>query len=179
MVEGEAAKEVEKEEGEGENKVVLRAPSSSISVNKKIRNIFFAIIFDQICNSSSSLHILFHFVFPSLPPLISLHFNNFISFHPLHSFSHQIHIVVDPLTLAGQRSAGLISLIRTHLRLPLTLVLTPLPIVSDYPLQNFYRNVLLSSDSIRCVIRLTLCLFIFLFCVLFKSLVYDLICFLL
>lgn len=76
---------------------------------------------------------------------------------------------MDPLTLAGQRSAGLISLIRTHLRLPLTLVLTPLPIVSDYPLQNFYRNVLLLPETIRCVLRLSYALFIFLFCVLFKS----------
>ena len=75
-----------------------------------------------------------------------------------HFSNQQICIVVDPLTLAGQRSAGLISLIRTHLRLPLTVVLIPIPTVSDYPLQNFYRNVLLPQESIRCVLRLILIL---------------------
>ena len=50
-------------------------------------------------------------------------------------------VVVDPLSLAGQRAASVISLLQQHLRLPLTVVLLPSPHLRDFPLQNFYRYV--------------------------------------
>ena len=50
-------------------------------------------------------------------------------------------VVVDPLSLAGQRAASVIALLQQHLRLPLTVVLLPSPHIRDFPLQNFYRYV--------------------------------------
>ena len=50
-------------------------------------------------------------------------------------------VVVDPLSLAGQRAASVVDLLQQHLRLSLTVVLLPSPHVRDFPLQNFYRYV--------------------------------------
>jgi UDP-glucose:glycoprotein glucosyltransferase len=49
-------------------------------------------------------------------------------------------VVVDPLSLAGQRAAGLLQLLREQLHIPVTLVLLPLPDLSSFPLQSFYRS---------------------------------------
>ena len=49
-------------------------------------------------------------------------------------------VVVDPLSLAGQRAAGLLQLLREQLHIPVTLVLLPLPELSSFPLQSFYRS---------------------------------------
>jgi UDP-glucose:glycoprotein glucosyltransferase len=65
---------------------------------------------------------------------------------PLISTFLQVYVVVDPLTLAGQRAAGLIRLLQQQLRLPVTLLLLPRPEITDFPLQNFYRYVLSPHD---------------------------------
>ena len=53
-----------------------------------------------------------------------------------------IHVVVDPLSLAGQRAASLMKMIRDQLRLPQIVIFTPQYEMSgDFPLQNFYRYV--------------------------------------
>ena len=62
------------------------------------------------------------------------------------SFSLQIYINVDPLSLAGQRAASLIPLIRSKLHLHVTLILTPMLSTSIFPLQNFFRSVFFPLD---------------------------------
>jgi hypothetical protein len=56
--------------------------------------------------------------------------------------SQQIHIVVDPLSVAGQRAAALITLLRDQLNYAHTVILVPRLEISEFPLQNFYRFVL-------------------------------------
>ena len=54
-----------------------------------------------------------------------------------------IHMVVDPLSLAGQRAASLMKMIRDQLRLPQIVIFTPkYEMTGEFPLQNFYRYVM-------------------------------------
>ena len=85
----------------------------------------------------------FSFTFFSFPFYLSLFYLSLL-FFPL-----QVYIVVDPLSLSGQRASSIITLLTDHLKIPVTLVLIPLPIVSDYPLQNFYRSLLISNENSR------------------------------
>jgi len=48
-------------------------------------------------------------------------------------------VVVDPLSLAGQRASSILQLFREQLRIPVTLVLTPMSDYTAFPLQSFYR----------------------------------------
>lgn len=57
----------------------------------------------------------------------------------------QIQLVVDPLSVAGQRGIALLQLLRDQLQVPVTVVLVPKPSLSEFPLQNFYRYV--SADE--------------------------------
>ena len=58
-----------------------------------------------------------------------------------------IHVVVDPLSLAGQRAASLMKMIRDQLRLPQIVIFTPhYEMTEDFPLQNFYRYVYAPVD---------------------------------
>ena len=58
-----------------------------------------------------------------------------------------VYVLVDPLSLAGQRAAALIKLIQQQLRIRQTVVLLPRPEISEFPLQNFYSYVLSPHDS--------------------------------
>ena len=53
----------------------------------------------------------------------------------------QVCVVVDPLTLSGQRAAALIPLLIEQLQYTVTVVLVPRLEITDFPLQNFYRFV--------------------------------------
>ena len=59
----------------------------------------------------------------------------------------QIHFIIDPLSLAGQRASALIHLFHQQLQYVQTIVFTPRMDITDFPLQNFYRYVLSSSSS--------------------------------
>jgi len=61
----------------------------------------------------------------------------------------RIVYIVDPLSVAGQRAAALLSLVRDQLQLEQQVILTPkLDIASnEFPLQNFYRYVLGGSAA--------------------------------
>lgn len=61
----------------------------------------------------------------------------------------RITYIVDPLSIAGQRAAALLSLIRDQLQLEQQVILVPkLDIASnEFPLQNFYRYVLGGSAA--------------------------------
>ena len=90
------------------------------------------------------------FLSASIPLSLSLSFSVSLSL-PLSlslsfSFSLQIYINVDPLSLAGQRAASLIPLIRSKLHLHVTLILTPMLSTSIFPLQNFFRSVFFPLD---------------------------------
>jgi len=58
-----------------------------------------------------------------------------------------IYMTVDPLSLSGQRAAGLLELLRDRLRLEVTVLFHPKPDLSTFPLQNFYRFA--SGGNIR------------------------------
>ena len=87
-----------------------------------------------------------------LPLSLSLSLSHFLCLSLYHSlslsfsFSLQIYINVDPLSLAGQRAASLIPLIRSKLHLHVTLILTPMLSTSIFPLQNFFRSVFFPLD---------------------------------
>jgi UDP-glucose:glycoprotein glucosyltransferase len=61
-----------------------------------------------------------------------------------------VHLV-DPLSLAGQRSASLISLFRDQLQMKQQVIFVPKLDISnnEFPLQNFYRYVLGGSTSVN------------------------------
>jgi UDP-glucose:glycoprotein glucosyltransferase len=50
-------------------------------------------------------------------------------------------VMVDPLSIAGQRAAAVVRLALDHLHLPVHLVLVPPFELSEFPLKNFYRFV--------------------------------------
>lgn len=54
----------------------------------------------------------------------------------------QLYVVVDPLSLAGQRAVTIMDLLVTRLRVTVNLLLTPRADITEFPLQNFYRFVL-------------------------------------
>lgn len=62
-----------------------------------------------------------------------------------------IHYIIDPLSLAGQRAATLIQLIRENLKLNQTIILAAEPELTEFPLQNFYRYVLSAHDQDKAV----------------------------
>ena len=58
---------------------------------------------------------------------------------------------MDPLSLAGQRAASLIKLIRDNLHFSQTILFAPRTDLSAFPLQNFYRYVISPHDSEKAV----------------------------
>ena len=58
------------------------------------------------------------------------------------SESLSVVYVLDPLTLAGQRATGIIKLFQNNLGLAQTIIVVPNPVLSEFPLQNFYRSLL-------------------------------------
>lgn len=50
-------------------------------------------------------------------------------------------VMVDPLSISGQRAAAVVRMAVEHLRLPVHLVLVPPYELSEFPLKNFYRFV--------------------------------------
>lgn len=53
----------------------------------------------------------------------------------------QLYVIVDPLSLAGQRAVAVIDLLTTRLRASVNLLLVPRLEINEFPLQNFYRFV--------------------------------------
>lgn len=51
-------------------------------------------------------------------------------------------MILDPLSLAGQRGFPLIELLREQLHYSFTVMLLPRPEITEFPLQQFYRYVL-------------------------------------
>jgi UDP-glucose:glycoprotein glucosyltransferase len=60
----------------------------------------------------------------------------------------QLYVVVDPLSLAGQRAVAIIDLLVTRLRVTVNLLLTPRADITEFPLQNFYRFVLRQGSDL-------------------------------
>lgn len=55
--------------------------------------------------------------------------------------------MLDPLTLAGQRATGLIPLFRDTLGFEQTLIIAPVPALTEFPLQTFYQSVLSPGEA--------------------------------
>ena len=62
-----------------------------------------------------------------------------------------IHYIINPLSLAGQRAATLMQLIRENLKLHQTITLAAEPELTEFPLQNFYRYVLSAHNQDKAV----------------------------
>lgn len=53
----------------------------------------------------------------------------------------EIVCILNPLSHAGQRAASVLKLFQERLNIPITLVLTPLVEITEFPLKSFYRYV--------------------------------------
>lgn len=59
--------------------------------------------------------------------------------------------ILDPLSLASQRAASLISLVQEHVKIKQRVVFIPRLEISEFPLQNFYRFVWTNYDKAKAV----------------------------